>query len=161
MSKACILPMLALLCVPTHANAQKPADSFDQLQGSLKKGDVVYVENDARAGERVKGTVIEISPSSLIVETRSVARGRNVFPAGGTSAFPAERVLQITRVDRRLNGFLFGLAAGVGVGAWGGWGYVNQLCVNEVGACPGLGARCCCDRLSRRRMDWLGNRHAH
>lgn len=97
----------------------------------------MYVEDDTRAGERVKGKVIEISLSSLTVEAQSVARGRDVFQAGGNSTFQAERVLQITRVDRRLNGFLIGVAAGAGVGAWVGWGYVNQLCVNEVGECPG------------------------
>lgn len=65
-----------VILAPSPAPAQTIANSFEELQAVLKKGQTVIV-TDA-SGQRVKGKVADVSPSSLVVlipEARTFAEG--------------------------------------------------------------------------------------
>ena len=92
-----------VILAPSPAPAQATANSFAELQTVLKKGQTVMV-TDA-SGQRVKGKVAEVSPSSLVVlipEARTFAEGtvREIRAAAGSSR----------------NGALIGLGVGGGAG---------------------------------------------
>jgi len=121
LSAAVRVTLVALLLTGASAGssaAQTPVDSFTQLPGILKIGSVIYVEDET--GQRTKGKLRELSGSSLVL----VASGRQ------ERSFPADRVVRVTRVDSKLNGFLIGFAAGAVPGVSLGWG-INQYCFNE------------------------------
>jgi hypothetical protein len=88
---------------PSPAPAQTIANSFEELQTVLKKGQTVIV-TDA-SGQRVKGKVADVSPSSLVVlipEARTFAEGT---------------VTEIrAAADSLRNGALIGVGVGVGAG---------------------------------------------
>ena len=92
-----------VILAPSPAPAQATANSFAELQTVLKKGQTVMV-TDA-SGQRVKGKVAEVSPSSLVVlipEARTFAEGT---------------VREIRAAGSSRNGALIGLGVGGGVGA--------------------------------------------
>ena len=65
-----------VILAPSPAPAQTIANSFEELQTVLKKGQTVIV-TDA-SGQRVKGKMADVSPSSLVVlipEARTFAEG--------------------------------------------------------------------------------------
>ena len=107
--------------VASPALAQPAVDSFSELSTVVKKGHVVFVEDET--GQRVKGNITELSDSSLQLMTTGVG-GREVTIA-------ANRVTRVSRVDSRVNGFLLGAAIGVGAGIYSG-SMVDMLFENEA-----------------------------
>lgn len=97
--------------------AQTQVDSFTQLSEVLKSGNVIYVEDDA--GQRTKGRLLDLSGSSLTIESGRQQR-----------SFPADRLVRVSQVDSKLNGFLIGFAAGAIPGLMFGH-TVNSYCYNE------------------------------
>jgi hypothetical protein len=120
-----------VILAPTTAPAQTVASSFEQLRQVLKNGQAVVV-TDAN-GQRTKGKVADVSPSSLVIlipEARTFAEGA---------------VAEITGPDTLRNGAL----AGVGVGVGAGLAMVAAMCadgpdcgpsVQVVGIAAGIGA---------------------
>lgn len=104
--KHCLLCGLALLftVVPEIARAQTTATSFDALAGAVKPGQRVVVA--AADGQKTKGDVVEITPSSitLLVNDKWGAQRRR---------FDKGTVMTIRRSDRLWNGLLIGLGAGM------------------------------------------------
>jgi len=92
-----------VILAPSPTSAQTIANSFGELQTVLKKGQTITV-TDA-SGERVKGKVADVSPSSLVAfipEARMFAEGS---------------VTEIRiAADSLKNGTLIGLGVGGGVG---------------------------------------------
>jgi hypothetical protein len=121
------LAVLFLLPRPADAG-QEPAvtDSFGRLRDVLTVGTVVFVEDDA--GERVKGKVRSLSADAMTIVTSGTFSQER--------SFPAQRIVGVTRVDSRLNGFLLGFAAGAVPGALLGSG-VSTYCENEASSCAG------------------------
>jgi hypothetical protein len=107
--------------VASPAFAQPTVDSFSELSKVVKKGQVVFVEDEA--GQRVKGNITELSDSSLQLMTTGVG-GREVTLAGS-------RITRVSRVDSRVNGFLIGAAIGVGAGIYSG-SMIDMLFENEA-----------------------------
>jgi ribosomal protein L35AE/L33A len=120
-------PVTFLLAVSLArtAAAQPVTESFEQLPAVIKKGTVVYVQDEQ--GQRTKGKIRELSPASLTLFTSDGHRQER--------SFPADRVARISRVDSRLNGFLIGAAAGAAPGVWLGVGW-KTYCSNESADCP-------------------------
>jgi hypothetical protein len=102
------------------AVAQSTVDSFAQLSTVIKRGQVVFVEDDT--GRRVKGRLTELSDSSLRLMTG--VDGREV-------TFASDRVSRVSRVDSRLNGFLIGAAVGAAAGLYSG-SMIDMLFENEA-----------------------------
>ena len=93
-----------VILVPSPAPAQSIANTFEELQTVLKKGQTVIV-TDA-SGQRIKGKVADMSPSSLVVfipEARTFAEGT---------------VTEIRATDPLWNGALIGAAIGTGLAVW-------------------------------------------
>ena len=93
-----------VILVPSPAPAQTVANSFEELWQVLKKGQTVVV-TDA-SGQRTKGKVADISPSSLVVfvpEARTFAEGT---------------VKEIRAADPLSNGALIGAGIGTGLAMW-------------------------------------------
>ena len=93
-----------VILAPSPAPAQTIAYSFEELQTVLKKGQTVIV-TDA-SGQRVKGKLADVSPSSLVVfipEARTFAEGT---------------VTEIRATDPVWNGALIGAAIGTGLAVW-------------------------------------------
>jgi hypothetical protein len=86
------------------APAQTVSNSFEELRQVLRKGQTVVV-TDA-TGQRTKGKVTDVSPSSLVVLT----------PAART--FTERTVSEIRVTDRVWNGALIGAAIGTGFAMW-------------------------------------------
>ena len=120
-----------LILAPKPAPAQSVANSFENLRQVLKSGQIVVV-TDA-SGQRTKGRVADVSPSSLVVlipEARTFAEGA---------------VAEIRGPDTLRTGALTGL----GVGAGAGLAMVAAMCadgpdcgpsVQVVGIAAGIGA---------------------
>jgi hypothetical protein len=109
-----------VILAPSPAPAPTVASSFEELRQVLKKGQTVVV-TDA-SGQRTKGKVADVSPSSLVVfipEARTFAEGT---------------VTEIRRPDTLRNGALTGL--GVGVGA--GMALVAAMCADGPDCGPSL-----------------------
>jgi hypothetical protein len=119
---------LVVSSVPA-ALAQAPVESFAELPGVLKTGTIVYVQDEQ--GQRTKGKIRELAPSSITLFTIDGHRQER--------SFPADRVARISRVDSRLNGFLIGVAGGAAAGLWLGAG-LHSWCLNES---PGESADRC------------------
>jgi hypothetical protein len=122
--------MLVMAVVAVSADpamAQTTVDSFAELSRVVKKGNVVFVQDEK--GQRTKGKIAELSDTSLWVITGGVT--------GRTLSFNADRVMRVSKVDSRLNGFLIGAAAGAIPGLILGH-FFNQYCKNESpDYCPG------------------------
>jgi len=102
-------PSLALLAVvillmPAQGAAQEPVKSFDQLNTRLKPGDTVWV-TDAQ-GRELKGHVVELTPSSLVLD----GRPPRSFGAGDVRAVKERAGSSIGK------GVLWGTLAGAGYG---------------------------------------------
>jgi len=110
-----------LLTVASAASAQTVVDSFARLPEVVKKGNVVMVTDEK--GQQTKGKISELSPASL-----TILHGGFEQP----SVFPSDRVMRVSKIDSRLNGFLIGLAAGAVPGILLGMGF-KSWCVNESG----------------------------
>jgi hypothetical protein len=98
-----ILAAFAVL-VPSPAPAQSVANTFEELGQVLKKGQTIVV-TDA-SGQRTKGKVSDLSPSSLVI----------VIPDART--FAEGSVAEIRRTDSVRNGALIGAGVGVGLSIW-------------------------------------------
>jgi hypothetical protein len=93
---------VSVLLAPSPAPAQTVAHSFEELAQVLKKGRTVVVTE--ASGHRTKGTVVDVSKSSLLVfvpEARTFAEGT---------------VTEIRGPDTLRNGALTGLGVGAGAG---------------------------------------------
>jgi hypothetical protein len=97
------LAVLAILA-PSPGPAQTVASSFEELRQVLKKGQTVVV-TDA-SGQRTKGKVADLSPSSLVV----LIREARTFTEG--------TVTEIRTIDSVWNGALIGAAIGTGLATW-------------------------------------------
>lgn len=99
---ACVL----FLLVSAPAFAQTPAASFEQLaaQGAIQPHETVYVTDVW--GQRVKGTLGELRPGSLVL-----------LQGIGQIQMPEADVVRIQRRDSLQNGLWLGLGAGVAA-AW-------------------------------------------
>jgi len=102
--------------------AQDTVTAFADLSQVVKKGSVVFVQDEK--GERTKGKITELSDKSLQIMTGGVS--------GRTLTFTADRVMRVSKVDSRLNGFLIGVVAGAIPGFLAGhwWNLYNT---NEGG----------------------------
>ncbi|HJU41222.1 MAG TPA: hypothetical protein VJ691_00350 [Vicinamibacterales bacterium] len=114
------LLVLIALAFAAPATAQDTVTSFADLSKVVKRGNVVFVQNEK--GERVKGKITELSDASLQIMTGGVL--------GRTYTFQAEQVTRVSKIDSRLNGFLIGAIAGAVPGLILGHGF-NQYCKNE------------------------------
>ena len=95
---------LFVIVAPSPAPAQTASNSFEELRLLLKKGQTVVV-TDA-TGQRTKGKVADVSPSSLVV----------LIPDART--FTERTVSEIRVTDRVWNGALIGAAIGTGFAMW-------------------------------------------
>jgi hypothetical protein len=98
-----------LLILPAAGNAQELAGSFEQLRVLVKQGDTVRV-TDA-AGEEVRGTVTDLSPSSLALR---VGGTRRTFLETDITA------IHQRRNDSLANGAKWGFIVGAALGVLGG-----------------------------------------
>ena len=69
---ACLAFVALLLCQPTATSSQELAGSFDQLRVLVKAGDTVRVTDSA--GEEVRGTLTDLSSSSLALRVGGTRR---------------------------------------------------------------------------------------
>jgi hypothetical protein len=97
------LAVLVILA-PSPAPAQTASNSFEELRQVLKKGQTVVV-TDA-TGQRTKGKVADLSPSSLVV----------LVPEARTFTEPTVSEIRVT--DPVSNGALIGAAIGAGFATW-------------------------------------------
>ena len=95
----CIVAVSAF--VPCTARAQAVAQSFDELQHSLRVGQEVVVIDDS--GRTTKGTVRDVSHTSITV---------------GPSRFDETAIRELRVSDRLWNGALIGAAIGTGFATW-------------------------------------------
>lgn len=75
---------LFVILVPSPAPAQTVVNSFEELRQVLKKGQTVIV-TDA-SGQRTKGKVADVSPSSLVVRAEAMTRGKRIAIGAGIDA---------------------------------------------------------------------------
>ena len=113
--------VLVVLAMSAPAFAQTTVESFPELPQVLKKGNVVFVQDEK--GERTKGKIMDLTDARLTIETPGVV--------GHTRVFLADRVMRVSRVDSRLNGFLIGAAIGVAGGIYSG-SMIDMLFENEA-----------------------------
>lgn len=117
--KSCLAA--AVIASASPAFAQTTVESFTDLPQVLKKGNVVFVQDEK--GERTKGKITDLSGVRIEVETPGVM--------GHTRAFPADRVVRVSTIDSRLNGFLIGAVIGAGLGVYSGT-MIDMLFENEA-----------------------------
>jgi len=98
-----------LLILPVTTCAQELAGSFDQLRVLVKAGDTIRVTD--RTGREVRGSVIDVSASSLALAT-----------GGSRRTFLESDVTSIRqrRPDSLSNGAKWGFAVGAGLGLLAG-----------------------------------------
>jgi hypothetical protein len=102
-------------------------DSFARLPEVLKPGNVVFVTDEN--GAQTKGKVTELSAASVQLLTGMFER---------TVVFPSDRVMRVSRLDSRWNGFWIGTAIGAVPGIILG-SLFNEYCYNEGGGhCPAM-----------------------
>lgn len=107
------------------AQAQTAVTSFEKLPEVLKTGTRVFVTDET--GAQTKGKVTALSPASMQLLTGMFQR---------TVVFPSDRVIRVSRLDSRRNGFLIGAAIGAVPGIILG-SLFNEYCYNEGGGhCP-------------------------
>ena len=110
---------LVLTIVCARYGSAQTVESFAELPQVLKRGTTVFVQDEK--GERTKGTITELSPSSIELKTPGVPGGLSTSTVPGrTVTFAADRVTRVSRVDSRLNGFWIGALIGVGAGIYSG-----------------------------------------
>ena len=95
---------LFVILAPSPAPAQTVANSFEELRQVLKKGQTVVVTDPS--GQRTKGRVAEVTPSSLVL----------FIPERRIFAEPT--VTEIRTTDPLSNGALIGAAVGTGFATW-------------------------------------------
>lgn len=116
--------ILALIAACAHpATAQTTVDTFGELAQVLKPGNTVFVQDEK--GERTKGKISELSDASIQLMTGGF-RNR-------TLTLPADRVMRVSKVDSKWNGFVIGVIAGMVPGLVLGYGFKNW-CENESGS---------------------------
>ena len=93
-----------VILAPSLAPAQTVANSFEELRQVVKKGQTIVV-TDA-SGQRTKGSVADVSPSSLVV----------LMPEART--FVEGTVTEIRAPDSLRNGALIGAGIGTGLATW-------------------------------------------
>ena len=98
-----------LFTLPAVSSAQDLAGSFDQLRVLVKPGDTVRVTDGA--GEEVRGTITDLSPSSLALR---VGGTRRTFLETDIAA------IHQRRNDSLANGAKWGFVIGAGLGVLGG-----------------------------------------
>ena len=118
--------LMTLICAAP--GAAQVVDSFERLPEVVKTGNRVFVTDEK--GQQTKGKLSELSPASLTILTGGYEQPR---------AFPSDRVMRVSRLDSRLNGFLIGFAAGAVPGILLGVGFTTY-CENESAHCPGAPA---------------------
>lgn len=116
-----LVAVVVAMMTASPAFAQEPASSWAELSKVVKRGHVVFVEDER--GERFKGNITELSDSSLQLMTTGVG--------GREMTFPSNSVRRVSRVDSRLNGFLIGAAIGVAGGLYSA-SMVDMLFENEA-----------------------------
>ena len=97
-------PLVLLLAVTATAPAQELAGTFDQLRVLVKPGDALTVTDVS--GLRLRGTLAELSSSSLVLE---VSGTRRALQSAEIDA------IEKRGADSLRNGALIGLAAGAGL----------------------------------------------
>jgi hypothetical protein len=118
--------VLTVLFAASSAAQPVVVDSFARLSEVLKPGNVVFVTDEK--GAQTKGKVTELSPASMQLLTPGMYER--------TVVFPSERVVRVSKIDSRWNGFLIGTAIGAVPGLILAH-YFNQYCKNETaGYCP-------------------------
>jgi hypothetical protein len=93
-----------LILVPGLAAAQSIAGSFEELRRTLKTGQTVIVTDSS--GERIRGRVADVSPSSLKI----LVPGARTFAEGSVS--------EIRRPPSSKKGAIIGGATGAGLAIW-------------------------------------------
>lgn len=113
---------LIAIAAAVPAAAQDTVATFTDLSRVVRKGNIVFVQDEK--GERTKGKITELSDASLHIMTGGVL--------GRTFTFTADRVMRVSKVDSRLNGFLIGAIAGIVPGFLAGQWW-NAYSTNEGG----------------------------
>src|SRR5687767_2433877 len=106
--------LAVFVMVASSAFAQGVVDSFTRLPEVVHNGNVVMVTDDK--GEQTKGKISELSAASLTILHGDYGR---------PSVFPSDRVMRVSKIDSRLNGFLIGFAAGAVPGVLIGMGFMT------------------------------------
>ena len=109
----------AVALLPSSTGTQTAARSFDELQQVLKVGQVVVVTDET--GSKSKGTVAEVSRSSLVILTKQLVRGaaaREPDTCIGRRTFSETAVTEIRQPDPWRNGALIGAGVGAGLALW-------------------------------------------
>ena len=109
------LASLLLLFFITAGEAQELAGSFEQLRVLVKRGDTVSVTD--RSGQKIRGTVSDLSSSSLAI---TVAGSPRFFLESDIDA------IRQRRPDSPANGAKWGLVAGAGLGVLAGISIVSE-----------------------------------
>ena len=116
------IALLVIVTLTADAFAQEPVTVFAELPRVLETGTRVFVQDEK--GVRTKGRMGDLSDSSLQLITGGVIER--------TVTFNSERVMRVSRIDSRLNGFLIGAIAGAAPGLLAGhWWSTYQY--NEGG----------------------------
>jgi hypothetical protein len=127
-----LLSALDVAVAAPAVEAQEPATSLDQLRVLVKPGDTVTVTDET--GRETRGKIASLSPSSLEL---AVDGGVRSFAEGNL------RVVRQRRSDSLLNGTLWGLAIGAGVGLTSGFdgdGYDIAYGLGGAAVYGGIGA---------------------
>lgn len=97
--------MVLLLGLPAQGRSQGIAESLDELRLLVRPGDTIVVGD--RAGSSVRGRILSLSPSTLVVRTD-----------GRLREWSQAELLTIStrRADSLGNGALIGLGIGAGIG---------------------------------------------
>src|SRR5688572_28180728 len=123
-----VLVLLIVLGCAHDAIAQEPVASFAELSTVVKRGAVVVVHDDK--GERTKGKITELSPTTLQIMTGGAL--------SRTLSFGADRVTRVSKLDSRWNGFIIGAVAGAVPGLLAGYWW-SEYSNNEGGGPTPLG----------------------
>ena len=108
-SSSRLLCFALLIALPAAASAQELAGSFEQLRVLVKPGDTVRVTDGA--GEDVRGTITDVSSSSLALR---VGGTRRTFLETDIAA------IHQRRNDSLANGAKWGFIVGASLGVLGG-----------------------------------------
>ena len=106
-----VVVCLVALLIPTRSEAQSPATTLADLQRVLQAGDEVFVTE--ANGRRSRNVVVDVTPSELIVRSKSVWRFKGLGPR---RLVMESSIARVTRVDSVWQGALIGYATGLGLG---------------------------------------------
>ena len=104
-----VVCVAALTLFPSISGAQSPATSFEELRPLLPPGQEVIVRH--ADGRRTRERVLEVSASSLDMQSKSMNRRRALGPR---TSYAESAITSIKRVDSVWQGLVIGSAAGVG-----------------------------------------------